>query len=47
MSIGSIISDALAYPFQNVKALVLYLILALIAALIGGSAIIGFMGAYY
>ncbi len=47
MSIGSIISDALAYPFQNVKALVLYLILALIAALIGGSAIIGFIGAYH
>ncbi|MBR0369113.1 MAG: DUF4013 domain-containing protein [Methanobrevibacter sp.] len=47
MSIGSIISDALAYPFQNVKALVLYLILALIAALIGGSALIGFIGAYH
>ncbi len=47
MSIGSIISDALAYPFQNVKALVLYLVLALIAAFIGGSALVGFIGAFH
>ena len=47
MSIGSIISDALAYPLNNVKALVVYLVLALIAAFIGGSALVGFIGAYH
>ncbi len=46
MGIGNIIGDAMAYPFKNVKALVLYVILSIIAALIGGAAIISFAGAY-
>ena len=30
MEMGEILNDALRYPFQNVKALVLYLILGII-----------------
>ena len=45
MNVGDIIGDALAYPFHNVKALVLFVILGIIAALIGGTALIGFIGA--
>ena len=42
MSVGDIISDALGYPFRNVKALVIYMILGIIAAIIGGTTIITF-----
>lgn len=45
MNIGDIISDALAYPLHNVKALVLYIVLGIIAAIIGGTAIVGFISA--
>jgi hypothetical protein len=40
MGVGDIIGDALAYPFSNIKALVLYVILGIIAAIIGGAAVI-------
>ena len=40
MGIGDIIGDAIAYPFSNIKALVLYAILGIIAALIGGAALL-------
>ena len=40
MGVGSIIGDALAYPFSNIKALVLYVILGIIAAIIGGTALL-------
>ena len=40
MGIGDIIGDAIAYPFSNIKALVLYAILAIIAGLIGGATLI-------
>lgn len=43
MEIGEIISDALVYPFQNIKALVLYVILGIIA----GIAIAGTVAAVY
>ena len=40
MGVGDIIGDALAYPFSNIKALVLYIVLGIIAALIGGATIL-------
>ncbi|WP_296883728.1 DUF4013 domain-containing protein [uncultured Methanobrevibacter sp.] len=40
MGIGDIIGDAIAYPFSNIKALVLYAILAIIAGIIGGATLI-------
>ena len=40
MGVGSIIGDALAYPFSNIKALVLYVVLGIIAAVIGGTALL-------
>lgn len=42
MNIGDIISDALTYPLQNVKALVLYIVLGIIAAIVGGTTILSF-----
>lgn len=45
MNIGDIIGDALAYPFSNIKALVLFAILSIIASIIGGSAILSISGA--
>jgi hypothetical protein len=46
MSIGEIIGDALVYPLNNIKALLLYIVLGIIAALIGGTAVFSFAGAY-
>jgi hypothetical protein len=40
MGIGDIIGDAIAYPFSNIKALVLYAVLAIIAGIIGGATLI-------
>ena len=45
MGVSDIISDALTYPFHNVKALVIYIILGVIAAIIGGTTILSFAGA--
>lgn len=45
MNVGDIIGDALAYPFHNVKALILYMVLGIIGALLGGTALIGLIGA--
>ena len=45
MSVGDIISDALVYPLNNIKALVLFLILGIIAAIIGGTSVIGLLTA--
>ena len=44
MNVGDIISDALVYPFNNIKALVIFIILGIIAAIIGGSALFALMG---
>ena len=40
MSVGEIIGDALAYPFHNIKALVLYVVLGIIAGIIGGASVL-------
>lgn len=40
MGVGDIIGDALSYPFSNIKALVLYVILGIIGAIIGGAALL-------
>ncbi len=40
MNISDIISDSLTYPFNNIKAFVLYLVLGIIAAFIGGTSIV-------
>ena len=45
MDIGGIIGDALAYPFHNIKALVLYVVLGIIGAIIGGASLLGMLGA--
>ncbi len=45
MSIGDIMSDALVYPFQNIKAFVLYIVLGIVAAIIGGSTILDLVAA--
>lgn len=41
MNIGEIISDALSYPFQNMKALLVYAILGIIGGIIGGASLLG------
>ena len=46
MSIGEIISDAIVYPFHNIKALVLYVVLGIIAAIIGGAAFLSLINAF-
>lgn len=45
MSVSDIIGDALVYPINNIKALVLYVVLGIIGAIIGGVALIGLIGA--
>ena len=40
MDIGGIIGDAVAYPFNNIKALLLYVILGIIASIIGGATVL-------
>ncbi|WP_405306240.1 DUF4013 domain-containing protein [Methanobrevibacter sp.] len=45
MNMGEIMSDALAYPLNNFKALVLYIVLGIIAAIIGGTSIISLLAA--
>ena len=39
MGVGDIIGDAISYPFKNIKALVLYVILGIIAGVIGGATV--------
>jgi hypothetical protein len=46
MGVGDIIGDALAYPFSNIKALVLYVILGIIGAIIGGAALLSIGAAF-
>ena len=42
MNISDIISDAMAYPFKNITTLILYMVLGIIAAIIGGTTILSF-----
>ena len=46
MGIGDIIGDAIAYPFSNLKALVLYAILGIIAGIIGGASLISIAASF-
>ncbi|WP_295725429.1 DUF4013 domain-containing protein [uncultured Methanobrevibacter sp.] len=46
MSISEMFSDALAYPFNNIKALLLYVVLGIIVALLGGATIVDFAVAF-
>ena len=41
MNISEMIGDALTYPFKNIKALLIYLVLSIIAAFAAGSTVIG------
>ena len=41
MNLSEIIKDALVYPFNNIKALVIYAILGIIVGLAAGSSIVG------
>ena len=45
MDIGDIFGDALVYPFNNIKALVLYAVLGIIAGIVGGTAVASLVGA--
>ena len=45
MGIGDIIGDALAYPFKNIKALILYVVLGIIAGIIGGASVLSIIAA--
>ena len=42
MDVSDIVADALVYPLHNMKAFVIYIILGIIAGIIGGVAILGF-----
>lgn len=46
MGVGDIIGDALAYPFSNIKALVLYVVLGIIAAIIGGASVLSIAASF-
>ena len=46
MGIGDITGDSIAYPFSNIKALVLYAILGIIAGIIGGAALISIAASF-
>ena len=46
MGISEILGDAPAYPFHNIKALVLYIVLGIIAGLLGGTTIVDFAVAF-
>ena len=41
MDIGEIISDAIVYPFNNIKALIIYMIIGIICGLLGGASLFG------
>ena len=46
MGVGDIIGDALAYPFSSIKALVLYVVLGIIGAIIGGASLLSIAAAF-
>ena len=41
MDIGEIIGDAIAYPLHNIKSLVIYMIIGIVAGILGGASFIG------
>ena len=46
MGVGDIIGDAIAYPFSNIKALVLYAVLGIIAGIIGGASVLSIAASF-
>ena len=45
MNIGEILNDALAYPTHHVKSLVIYAVLAIVGAFIGGASVLSIIAA--
>ena len=45
MSIGEILSDALVYTINNIKEFIIFMILSIVGAVIGGTSIINIIGA--
>ena len=41
MEIGEIISDAIVYPFNNIKALIIYMIIGIVCGILGGASLMG------
>jgi len=41
MNVSDIISDALTYPFNNIKALILFMILGILGGIAGGGSLVG------
>ena len=41
MEIGEIIKDAIVYPFNNIKALIIYMIIGIVCGLLGGASLMG------
>ena len=41
MNLGEILSDAFVYPLNNIKALIIYVILGIVAGIAGGAAVFG------
>ena len=41
MDIGEIISDAIVYPFNNIKALIIYMIIGIVCGILGGASLMG------
>ena len=46
MGVGDIIGDALVYPFNNIKALLIFVVLGIIGALIAGASFVSVIGAF-
>ena len=44
MEIGEIIGDAIVYPIKNVKSLILYMIIGIIAGILGGASFFAMLG---
>ena len=41
MEIGEIIKDAIVYPFNNIKALIIYMIIGIVCGILGGASLMG------
>ena len=41
MEIGEIISDAIVYPFNNIKSLIIYMIIGIVCGILGGASFMG------
>ena len=41
MEIGEIIKDAIVYPFNNIKSLIIYMIIGIVCGILGGASLMG------